>query len=74
MVMRGLLGPGLEIGVLWRTLGHGGVLRCEEFHLNPVKELETAWSFIFPCEEESATQENSGSSRIFRKAALEMEP
>lgn len=51
----------------------GAVLRCEEFHLDPVKELETAWSFIFPCEGESVTQENSGSFPIFRKAAPEME-
>lgn len=51
----------------------GEVLRCEEFQLDTVKELGTARSFILPCEEESVTEENSGSCPIFRKAALEME-
>lgn len=60
--------------MLSRTLGLGGVyvLRCEEFQLDAVKELGTAQNFIFPCEEESVTEENSG-SWIFSKAALEME-
>lgn len=41
-----------------------GVLRCEEFQLDSVKELG----------EESVTEEHAGSCPIFRKVALEMEP
>jgi hypothetical protein len=62
--------------MLSRTLGLGGVvcvLRCEKFQLDAVKELGTARNFIFPCEEESVTEENSGSCPIFSKPALEME-
>lgn len=68
-------GPGLGIEVLSRTLGHrDGALRCEEFQLDPVKELGIAWGFIFPHEEESVTEEHAGSYPIHREATLEMEP
>ena len=43
------------------------------FQMDTVEELGTARSFIFPCVEESMTEENSGSCPIFRKAALETE-
>lgn len=70
-----LLGPGLGIEVLSRTLGHWGVaLRCEKLQLEPVKELGIAWGFIFPREEESVTEEHAGSCLICRKSVLEMEP
>lgn len=70
-----LLGPGLVIEVLSRTLGHqGGALRCERLQLDPVKELVIAWGFIFLREEESMPEEHAGSCQICRKSALEMEP